>query len=91
MKFKIRVQKVGNSKVIILPHKLVKEEGIELNDNLEVEIISMTKRIKSYGCKRCENKFDSDDILPYCSVCDADGDDIELVLDDLKKVKGGTK
>jgi antitoxin component of MazEF toxin-antitoxin module len=67
-----KIKKWGNSLGIIIPALYVEEKSLQEEDLVEVKIVrSLREReIKSYRCRMCEYRFDTDEDNPQCPVCD---------------------
>lgn len=72
-------RKESESLVITIPQKVVTQLGLCVDEKISVDVKSC---MNSYRCRICENRFDSDDEEPYCSICEAEGDDIEAITED---------
>lgn len=89
IEFDSTIRKIGNS--LFIPILKIYSEKINLEDGDEVEVylIKKDRIIKSYVCKLCSHRFDSDDEDLYCPACSNDDrEDIEEISKD-KELKGG--
>ena len=76
MKYKTKIKKIGTSNFVIVPSFIIKNLNLKDNNEVEINIEKVNIRekleIKSYKCKVCEYKFDSDDEIPYCPFCECE-------------------
>ena len=76
--FQTIAREIGKSKMITIPFDIVKQLYIEKGDIIELNIINMEKRIRSYKCKKDDYEFSSSDAIPYCPIC-AESDETIIV------------
>lgn len=69
-----RIKKWGDSFAITLDTRELKELGFKEGDFIKLNIEKINEvideDIKSYKCLSCEHQFDSQDIHPFCPVCE---------------------
>ncbi len=92
VEFSTHARKIGNSLFIPVLKPYQEQINLEDGDNIDVWIIKKDKIIQSYVCKLCSHRFDTDDDVIFCPACDAEGEDIKLlILKEKEDLKGDEK
>ena len=67
-RFSQSVIKIGNSLGLVIPKKIIEENGIEVGDKM---IAMLAKRFDySYKCGICYYEFNSEEEFPECPSCE---------------------
>ena len=84
MQYQIKkIRKIGGSLMVSIDVDIVKSMSLAEGDSIEMSIIKkidLNKKIISYRCKKCPDQhFDTDEDPPHCNVCEATGEDLEVI------------